>query len=945
MATIDLLKAVLPTEGWYCIVGLKKEGPTKQIFVDNLVDAETAIDGLLQKDYDAYFGCAKYGNNTDGRTQKNSTYFKSFWIDVDCGIGKPYADQSEGLEALRQFCLAINWPLPTVVNSGRGIHAYWRLTETVNRTEWKAVADRLKALCEEHGFEADPSRTAESASILRVPETWNFKNDPPFPVELLKIEGETPYDVLRGAIGVLVAPDYIPRGLNEVTKALMGNRQSRFKTIMLKTMDGKGCAQLEHIATNQDTIEEPLWRAGLSIAAHCIDKDEGIHKISNLHPSYSPEETERKANQTKGPYTCETFAKLNPEGCAACPNKGKISSPILLGNEIVAAEPDAPIIDETPEGKQEKYHVPELPYPYFRGKNGGIYATLKTKGEGDDDDEEKVINIYEHDIYVVKRLKDPIKGDAVWIRLHLPRDGVREFSMPQTDALTFDKLRDKLAWHGVVAGKKQMESIMQYLICFVKELQHKAQVEIMRTQFGWTDKNDEFILGEKEISADGITYSPPSSTTGSLAGFLAPVGNYDDWKAIVKTYDQPQFEPHAFGFFTAFGAPLLKHLNLKGAIINLINNTSGTGKSTVLKLCNSVWGHPEELMLQWKDTQNAMIHRLGVMNNLPVTIDEITKMSGDHFSDLVYSISQGRGKNRMMQHSNEERHNATKWATIALCSSNASFYDKLASLKSTPDGEFMRLIEYRIEVTDVLSKEEADNIFSPIYSHYGHAGVEYAQYLVGNLESAIDLVLQVQQKIDKAVGLTSRERFWSGAVACNIAGALIAKDLGILDFDIKRVYDWIVKELKTMRTEIKAPAQTQTSVIGEFMNEHRRSTLVINGEADKRTGLQQVAIVEPKFGDLLIRVEPDTKRLYINAKHLRTYCAKQQITLKETLKGLEADGIYLGQVKKRLSKGTSIQSPAVDAYMFDMGNESFIKAEDYIQAAKQDADSQAELHS
>jgi len=939
MATTDLLAAVLPTEGWYCIVGLKKDGPTKQVFVDNLADAEAAIDGLVQKDYDAYFGCAKYANDTDGRTQKNSTYFKTFWIDVDCGATKPYATQADGLDALKAFCKTIHWPLPTIVNSGRGIHAYWRLTSTITRAEWKAVADRLKALCEDHEFDADPSRTAESASILRVPGTFNYKQEPPLPVEILHIAGETPYDELRSKLGVLVAPDYIPRGLSEVTKALMGNRQSRFKTIMIKTMGGTGCAQLEHIALNQDTIEEPLWRAGLSIAAHCIDKDEAIHKISSAHPSYDPDETERKANQTKGPYTCETFARLNPDGCSACPNKGKVSSPILLGNEIVAAAPDAPIVEETPEGKQEKYIVPEFPFPYFRGKNGGVYAAFKDK-DGDED----VVNIYEHDLYVVKRLKDPIKGDAVWIRLHLPRDGVREFSMPQTDALTFDKLRDKLAWHGVVAAKPQMDKIMGYLIAFVKELQHKSQVEIMRTQFGWTEGNNEFILGEKEISADGTTYSPPSSSTGSLASFLAPCGDYDVWKSIAKTYDQPQFEPHAFGFFTAFGAPLLKHLNLKGAIINLINNTSGTGKSTVLKMCNSVWGHPEELMLQWKDTQNAMIHRLGIMNNLPVTIDEITKMSGDHFSDLVYSISQGRGKNRMMQHSNEERLNATKWATIALCSSNASFYDKLASLKSTPDGEFMRLIEYRIEMTDILSKEEADTIFTPLYSHYGHAGVQYAEYLVGNLEDALSLVVQVQQKIDKAVGFTSRERFWSGAVACNIAGALLAKDLGIIDFDVKRVYDWIVKELKTMRNEIKAPAQNQTSVIGEFMNEHRRSTLVINGEVDGRTGLENIPLLEPLYGDLLIRIEPDTKTLFINAKHLRAYCSKQQITLKETLKGLEADNIYKGQIKKRLSKGTKIQSPAVDTYVFDMNNNDFINAEDYIEAAK-NANSPAELQS
>ena len=103
---------------------------------------------------------------------------------------------------------------------------------------------------------------------------------------------------------------------------------------MIKTMNGEGCAQLENIAVNQDSIEEPLWRAGLSVAAVCVDKDEAIHKISERHPGYSPENTERKANQTKGPYTCQTFEKLNPQGCEGCQHKGNISSPVQLGSEI-----------------------------------------------------------------------------------------------------------------------------------------------------------------------------------------------------------------------------------------------------------------------------------------------------------------------------------------------------------------------------------------------------------------------------------------------------------------------------------------------------------------------------------------------------------------------------------------------------------------------------------
>ena len=460
----------------------------------------------------------------------------------------------------------------------------------------------------------------------------------------------------------------------------------------------------------------------------------------------------------------------------------------------------------------------------------------------------------------------------------------------------------------------------------------------MRTQFGWTEDNDQFILGDQEISATKVAYSPPSSSTGSLATLMSPTGDFKEWQRIANIYNAPGFEPHAFGFFTAFGAPLLKHLNLRGAIINLINNRSGTGKSTILKMCNSVWGHPEELMLQWKDTQNSMIHRLGIMNTLPVTIDEITKLSGEHFSDLAYSITQGRGKNRMQQHDNAERHNSTKWSTIALCSANASFYDKLATLKATPDGEMMRLIEYKIEMTDALSKEEADTIFNGLYTHYGHAGFEYAKYLVANLETAIDTVMQVQQKLDQEVGFTSRERFWSGVAACNIAGALMAKDLGIIpDFNVGRVYKWLVTMLKTMRTDIKAPSNNNITSVFEFMNDHRAETLVINGNADRRSGMQELPIAEPKFSDIKVRIEPDTGVLMLRAKAFREFCSKNQITLKDLLDGLHQDKIFIKQDKKRIGKGTKIPCGSVDVYIFNMEHDEFFDTKEAIIEAVKDS--------
>jgi hypothetical protein len=935
MAKTDLLSAVLSDEGWYCVVGLKKTGMPKQVFVQTLEEVDQEIDELLAKNYDVYFACSKYEVNST-RTTDNVKNIKAFWLDIDCGEGKPYESQGDGVQALKHFCEDLGLPKPTLVNSGRGVHVYWALEEAITRQQWKPIADRLKIVCHERGLHADPARTADAASILRIPETFNTKGDPPLDVVLMCIGTETTYEEFKNIIGVLEeVPEYAHTQINELTKSLMGNKQSRFSTIMMKVEKDNACPQLASAIADQETLEEPRWRAALSIAAHCVDMEKAVHDISSRHPEYSEVATLSKASKIKGPYTCDAFSKINPDGCNNCPNKGKITSPIVLGHEIIAAEPEDNVVQFTAAdaSKPITYTIPEYPYPYFRGKASGVYKKA--------DDEDEAVLIYEHDLYVVKRMKDPQQGEVIWMRLHTPKDGVREFALPAVDLLTTEKLREKLAWFGVIAMKKQMDAIMAYIVRFTKELQCREGADIMRTQFGWTDNNRSFVIGDTEICADGDRYSPPSSYTAPLSDYFIPVGSLEEWKRVVNVYDKPGFEPMAFGFFTAFGAPLLKHLNLKGALINMINNQSGTGKTTAIKAMHSVYGHPEEVMLIERDTMNVKLHRLGVMNNLPLGCDELTKMTPDDFSSFAYAASQGRGRARMKSSENAERNNFARWETILLCSSNASAVDKLKSLKASADGELMRIIEYSIPETKTMTKEEADEIFPKLYSNYGHAGRIYIRDLVCNLEERIKEVKDIQLLIDRKIGFTNRERFWSGVAACNIAGAMFARRLGLIDIDVGRIFKWLVKEFTQMRQEIKPPASSYASVVGEYWNEQRQNTLVINDEVDKRTGVELLPILEPR-GELTVRMEPDTQKLFLVSKKFRDYCSKNQITLKDVLNALASEGVYVGTIKKRMSKGTKLSStPPVDTYVFDCSRGDFLDPDTYISPDATDADGEA----
>lgn len=932
MLTFDLLDAVLPTEGRYCVLGL---GPyADQTFWNTKEEVDAQVTKLLNGRFDVFFGCAKFGA-LNNRTHSNAQHFRALWIDIDCGptkgvpnekgIIQGYLTQDEGMTEFKKFCKAVGLPRPILISSGYGIHAYWLLEETISRREWEPLSNRLYELCVEQGLIVDPS-VFEASRVLRIPGTKNFKYDSEADVavlneDTLRILYEQMKDLLGAPEPAPEKPDFLPKTLSPLMESMLANKVKRFKNIMIKSANDEGCKQLLHCYENQSSISYDLWRSALSIASFCVDGDIAGHKMSEQYPGYEAGEVEMKMGdlrRTGGPHHCTTFEKWNPGGCDGCIHKGQITSPIVLGIEVAeATEADNEVVVEE-DGIDQTYKIPEFPFPFFRGKVGGIYLRSK-------EDEDEPFLVYEHDLYIVKRMHDPDVGETVLFRLHLPHDGVREFSVPLAQVVVKEKLRDALAPQGVAPTGKQIEALLFYVTTFVKNLQYANKAEIMRTQFGWVDKDSKFILGDREITKDGVFYSPPSAMTKSVAELLHPQGDIDKWKEVFNMYAQPGLEPHAFAALTGFGSPLLKFTGMSGAIINVIYPRSGSGKSTTLYMCNSIMGDPHKLASIWKDTFNAKMHRLGVLNNIANTIDEITNTTPMEFSDLSYSISQGRGKNRMKASTNEERANNTSWQGITLTSANASFYEKLGAAKSSPDGESMRLLEYAIAPNNIIDVAVGKHMFDhQLRENYGHAGEIYAQWLVNNLEDAKSLIAKVQARIDKEVQFTSRERFWSAVAACNIAGGLIAKSLGLHNYDMAAIYTWLTAMLNEMREDIKPPQSNPATILGEFINAHMNNALVVNGEVDARSNLEAMPQLEPR-GELLIRYEPDTKHLYVAAKQFKDFCVEQQINYKGILKELHQVGVFDEGMNKRMSKGMKVVSPAVRVLKFNTTSSDFLQ--------------------
>ena len=927
MENIKLIQHVVPSGGWYCAIGIpagKNKSPITR-FTKDTAELKTLFEGFIKSGHHTYFAVAKYKEDATkplpegGRKIINVEALQSLWLDIDCGVGKDkeieqstqlpkgYATKKEGYQAAKKFWELLDLPVPSVVDSGNGLHLYWAFTEEVPRDQWIPLCDRLKEVCATQKFAADPN-VFDAARMLRVPESYNVKTDPPKEVKVALLEERIDVAVMREALGVsedTVADTKAPTNttFDPLRNLLDGDIFYSFADLAKRSLRGDGCGQIADCIRNRKTLAEPRWFNILSVAKFCEDNTNAVQVVSKGHPDYNPAAVDRKIAHIKGPHSCEKFAKNNPTGCKACPYKGKITGPRELGKKVSK--------DESPDSA-EKFNLPE---GYYRGGSGGIYTDIG---------EEPAV-VYEYDLFVKGRMKDVELGDVFVIHAATPMDGVNEFVIPNLK-LDHRDLRRELAKEGVVAQESQSKLITAYIIKSIKELQKKGKKKFMYTQFGWHENYSKFIVGDREINKDGTYHTPVSSTTAGIAPYFQKQGTLAKWQEVFNMYNRPGLEIQAFAALTGFGSPLLALTGQQGAVINLMHSLSGQGKTTVLRVINSVCGHPKMLLGAPDDTVASRIQKMGVLNNIANTMDELTNKDGEYISTFLYACSQGKGRDRMQQNKNVNRVNTTTWRATTVTTSNAAFRQKMQDVKTQADGELMRLIELTVPESDenIVSTQEGKDIFDQqLTENYGMAIELFIKNVINNFEEVKDTLRSVAARFDRELDMTQRERNWSAIVSANITAGLFAHEWGIINMDVKRVYQKIKPEIAEMKETTRAPLSDAASVIGDFINRNTHNTLVVNKDVDMRSNRLAAPLKEPR-GPLVVRYEPDVQRMYTSVSAFRKHCSDGQVGYAGLIKEAIKSGLCIETKNYRLSTGTLVPGTSVRCVILNAAHSDFI---------------------
>lgn len=914
MNTDQFLARVVAPGNFIAIAFLTSKGGMAHRFFrrEDVAGAAGMMAWCVRKQIDCWYAVASYklaspdtkGNYQGKRTQDNTQALKAFWVDIDVkregdkkDPAKVYADLNAAVLFLKGFLAATKIPQPNLwVHSGYGLHVYWVLEDALAPADWQPYADALKAALIQHGAVLDAGLSADSARILRVPGTFNLKN-PATPAAVYSLDqlsrGDYPnelvLDALQPYVGVMPAARAVGQsygaGLAGSPPAVFKQRQNAGAMTQIAqdgptnrrdhffARIGERCEQVKASLANQGAGDEyPLWYLGhLSLASFCTDGQDFIHEIGRGDARYDAAATDaayqraqaEHARKGTGAPTCSHYERARPGVCRTCPHYGRINTPYTLGVEDGAGD---------------------LPDDYRRSKYGLERCTYVGKGE---DMTVSWVPVVGGDVY--GPLLDKV-GDNRKLTFTYERGGSRStVSILQSDVPTDASGAVKYFGAQGVTGlyTDNANHFGKFIVAWIEKLRDlRAEREQPVPAFGWVQNGDTykgFAVGGTCYRSDGVEEAAPGGDK-LMVEHYRPRGKLEGWKAAADfaLTGRPDLQVLVAA---AFGAPLVEFTGHNGFVMSAWSRDSAVGKSSALIIGTTVWADPLA-MFNLGDTANSTVYRIGKMRAVPAYWDEIQlgKEDEDKFVTMLFQLSQGKEKSRL--NSDSTLKESGDWKTMLIATGNRPLMDVVVKRRADTDAGAVRLFEFVIDHPQMPLDAQAQKTISSAGNHAGNAGRLYASWLAQNADAASALVAAMQKKLEQALSPVQSERYYVAGMACLMAGAAIAKGLGLFQFDTVAMQEILktafaqLREGRQANLPIGAGAFDIERVLADFISDHAAQRLLTKTFLRPGPGQEVTTVWQPRDmrGRLAIHVGQFEHRMRVDRTIWRNWCYNRGIS-------------------------------------------------------------------
>jgi len=782
-------------------------------------------------------------NRPDCRV-KHFTGSRTFFIDIDAGTGHKspqYQTLNEAVVAFKSAIMELcqlGLPRPNLIQfTGGGLQAAW-VTDTVYpQAEWSQLMRILFLLLKKFRLELDANLTSIDRGIRYCGEGYvNVNYGDPKPTKIIHIDNRINGNVFQNVLKQHGQIRVVPAKKQKSEYDIEG---FEFQFDITAIADECKVVQ-EAVNTGGKDHDRRHWINLVSLAAKNHDETFGrsaAHAVSSQHPDYDADEVDGKFDEfrnseIKGYITCEKLGLEHRSLCQSCAYYQKIISPAkiqgLLRSKATAIEPhqfNGAIIDSL----------------YFNSEQGIRRLRLGTETA-----DPMVWTGVRIDAIQLELLDGDSKQEYLAFECGASdrANHNRRISVDIKRLQSVTSMATALGENSVIIGHDQQKGMQKAMVSWVEKLRKDATRTIRYTRLGWTESRDGFVLGEWLYRRDGER-EPIQDTLSNLRNHNThgSSGYYDE---LINNIISNEHRPDAHALIAAaFSSVLLEIIGASGIALNFYSIRSGFGKTTLSNLAASIWGNPRDLMFTLNDTENSVIRRIAILNNIAAFYDElqITPDNARAVINLIFRLNSNMEKSRLDGSSRVQERG--DWRTPMIFTTNYSFIDLIRKNRSGRGGDagLARVMDFVLSPLPDNARDhmaEVAMVLPKLHENNGWPGHKFVPYVVANqdniekrLTQTINLLVRLTQQQDNSV--FSRNQIFIGATM--LVAARIVNVNNIFPIDERKVLTALVAAIgsvKTTKQELVV-ANDPLNVVRDYMvamEKHRVTTIAANGKIE-----------------------------------------------------------------------------------------------------------------